>query len=102
MSLARDLGLPVFFLGWGSNLLVRDRGIRGVAARLRGDFEKVEFLEDCRVRAGAGVRLPRLVCLCAARGLSGAEPLVGVPGTVGGALVMNAGTREREIGDLVR
>lgn len=94
--------IPVLFLGLGSNLLVRDGGWRGIAARLRGDFEKLEFLEDCRVRAGAGMRVPRLVTLCAGRGLAGAEPLVGVPGTVGGALVMNAGTRDGEIGPLVR
>lgn len=102
MRLAREQKLPVLFLGWGSNLLALDGGVRGVVARLRGDFEKVEFLEGCRVRSGAGVRIPSLVSLCAERGLSGHEPLVGVPGTVGGALVMNAGTRELEIGILVR
>lgn len=100
--LAREEGVPVFMLGWGSNLLVLDGGIRGIVARLRGDFEKVEFLESGLVRAGCGVRVPQLVSLCAEKGLAGGEPLVGVPGTVGGALVMNAGTREGEIGPLVR
>lgn len=98
---AREEGVPVFWLGWGSNLLVRDGGLRGIAARLRGEFETAEFLSAERVRAGAGLRVPQLVSLCAERGLEGSEPLVGVPGTVGGALVMNAGTREGEIGPLV-
>ncbi|MBI4385914.1 MAG: UDP-N-acetylmuramate dehydrogenase [Elusimicrobia bacterium] len=98
---ARRRRLPVFFIGWGSNLLVRDGGLRGIVARLRGEFDAVRF-DGVRVFAGAGVRLPALVSACARRGLAGAEPLIGVPGTVGGALVMNAGTREGEIGDLVK
>ncbi|HVE14594.1 MAG TPA: UDP-N-acetylmuramate dehydrogenase [Elusimicrobiota bacterium] len=94
-------GVPVFLLGWGSNLLVLDGGIRGVVLALRGEFESLSF-DGCRARAGAGVRLPALAVECGKRGLSGAEPLVGVPGTVGGSLVMNAGTRDGEIGALVR
>ena len=97
-----EFELPLLMLGWGSNLLVRDGGVRGVVARLRGEFERIEFLGGGRVRAGAGVRVPQLVAACGQRGLGGDESLVGVPGTVGGALVMNAGTREGEIGPLVR
>ncbi len=99
---ARRRRLPVFVLGWGSNLLVRDGGLRGIVLRLKGDFEKLRFLGERRVWAGAGVRLQKLVLACAQRGLAGTEPLIGVPGTVGGGLVMNAGTREGEIGDIVR
>lgn len=99
---ARREGVPVFVLGWGSNLLVLDGGIRGIVLRLRGEFEKIRFPGERLVRAGAGVRLPALVTRCASRSLAGTEPLIGVPGTVGGALAMNAGTREGEIGDLVR
>jgi UDP-N-acetylmuramate dehydrogenase len=101
-SFAKKHKVPVTVLGWGSNLLVLDGGIRGIVLRLRGEFEKIEFLVDCRVRAGAGVRLPTFVTACAEKGMAGAESLVGVPGTIGGALVMNAGTREGEIGTLVR
>lgn len=101
-AFARRHHLPVFPIGWGSNLLVRDGGLRGIVLRLRGEFEKIRFLEGHSVWAGAGVRMPQLVLRCAQRGLAGTEPLVGVPGTVGGGLVMNAGTREGEIGDLVR
>ena len=98
---AQNHRVPVTYLGWGSNLLVLDGGIRGIVARFRGEFERIDFLDGGRVRAGAGVRLPTLVTECAEQGLGGAESLVGVPGTIGGALVMNAGTREGEIGPLV-
>jgi len=98
---ARDRELALTTLGWGSNVLVRDGGVRGIVLKLAGDFERIEFLEGDRVRAGAAVRVPQLVSQCAERGLGGDESLVGVPGSVGGALVMNAGTREGEIGSLV-
>lgn len=101
LRLAREARAPVFVLGWGSNLLVKDKGVRGLVLRLAGSFERVEFLADGKVRAGASVRVPQLVVSCARRGLSGLEPIVGVPGTVGGAVVMNAGTRDGEIGALV-
>lgn len=102
MRLAQGEKRPVFFIGFGSNLLIRDGGVRGIVARLRGDFEKLEFLPKNQVRAGAAVRVPQLVTACAEKGLGGDESLVGIPGTVGGALVMNAGTREGEIGALVK
>lgn len=98
----RSSAVPWFILGWGSNLLVRDGGVRGVVLRFKGEFDRLRLAGDGRVHAGCAVRLPRLVTYCASHGLAGSEPLVGVPGTVGGALVMNAGTREGEIGDLVR
>lgn len=91
---------PLFFLGAGSNLLVDDSGIRGVVAHLRGEFEQLSFNGNL-VRVGAGMFLPTLVRQCAEKGLGGMEPLVGVPGTVGGALVMNAGTRDLEMGSVV-
>lgn len=96
-----ELKVPTLFVGWGSNMLVREGGVRGLVVRLRGDFEKLEFREEGRVWAGAGVRCPALVTAAAERGLGGDESLVGIPGTVGGALVMNAGTREGEICELV-
>jgi UDP-N-acetylmuramate dehydrogenase len=92
--------LPVFFLGAGSNLLVSDQGIRGVVIHLQGDFRKT-FFEGPVVQAGAGAWMPALVKQCAEKGLSGIESLIGVPGTIGGGLVMNAGTREGVLGDVV-
>ncbi|HVA66215.1 MAG TPA: UDP-N-acetylmuramate dehydrogenase [Elusimicrobiota bacterium] len=100
-ALAAEQELPVFFLGQGSNLLVLDRGIRGVVVRLKGAFDAIETLDHGRVRAGAGARVPKLASFCAQKGLAGLEPLIGVPGTVGGALVMNAGTPDGEIGPWV-
>ena len=101
LRVARAAAVPVFILGWGSNLLVRDRGVRGIVLRLSGRFDEIEFVGEGRVRCGASVRVPQLVVACAEHGLSGLEPIVGVPGTVGGALAMNAGTRDGEIGPLV-
>ena len=100
LRVARAAEVPFFILGWGSNLLIRDRGVRGLVLRLTGEFDRVEFPGGGRVRAGASVRVPQLVVACAEQNLSGLEPLVGVPGTVGGALAMNAGTRDGEIGPL--
>ncbi len=91
--------LPVFFLGAGSNLLISDKGIRGLVLHLGGDFKRVDFQEST-LSAGAGALMPTLARQAAQRGLSGVESLIGVPGTVGGGLVMNAGTREGWIGDV--
>lgn len=94
--------VPIFWIGWGSNLLIRDGGIRGLVARLKGDFEKTDFLKNGLAYAGAAVRLPKLIVSAAKKGLGGAEALVGIPGVIGGALAMNAGTPGLEIGSLVR
>ncbi len=93
-------GLSVFFLGAGSNLLVSDRGIRGLVIHLQGDFRRIEF-NGTRVRVGAGVLMPTLARQAAEKGLAGIESLIGVPGTIGGGLVMNAGTREGWLGNVV-
>jgi UDP-N-acetylmuramate dehydrogenase len=92
--------LPYFFLGAGSNLLVADRGMRGLVLHLQGDFRKLE-ISDTKVIAYAGAWMPTLAKQAADRGLAGAESLIGVPGTIGGGLVMNAGTRDGVLGDLV-
>src|SRR4029077_14222401 len=99
-ELLRNHPLPVFFLGAGSNLLVSDRGIRGVVIHLQGDFRRIEFNEN-HVKVGAGVMMPALAKQAAERGLSGVESLIGLPGTIGGGLVMNAGTREGWLGRVV-
>ena len=90
LRLSREAGATVFVMGAGSNLLVSDRGVRGVVLCLGQAMGRVEF-EGERVRACAGVLLPRLAKLAAGRGLSGLEWAGGVPGTVGGAVAMNAG-----------
>ena len=97
---AREAGLPAKVIGNGSNLLVGDRGIRGIVIRLAPNFSEVQWLEQ-GVVAGGGVKLGRLVKEAAEVGLSGLESTVGIPGTLGGALATNAGTDTGCIGDLV-
>ncbi len=98
---ARSEGIPWRVLGNGSNLLVRDEGVRGVVLRSRRALDRVE-VEGFVVRAGGGASLPLVANLAASRGLSGLEFGAGIPGTVGGAIVMNAGWHEHEIGPRVR
>jgi UDP-N-acetylmuramate dehydrogenase len=97
---ARARGLPYVVIGNGSNLLVGDRGVRGLVIRLAPRFNEIEWLEDGAV-VGAGAPLARLVKEAAEVGLSGLESTVGIPGTIGGALATNAGTDTGSVGDLV-
>ena len=82
--------LPKLIIGRGSNIVISDSGYRGVAIRLVGDFN-VASIDGEVANAGAGVSLPRLARTCAAYGRGGLEFYVGIPGSVGGAVVMNAG-----------
>ena len=91
LELTRLRGIPVFLLGRGSNLLVRDGGIRGVVVRLsQPEFSKIEVQGDCVV-AGAGAKLKDLANAARRAGVAGLEFLEGIPGSLGGALRMNAG-----------
>lgn len=95
-------GLSWFPAGKGSNLLVADEGFDGVVIVLAGEFRNWRFDDDaCRVTVGAGTILSRLVQEVFHRGYSGMEFAVGTPGTVGGALRMNAGTKDDWIGSRV-
>jgi UDP-N-acetylmuramate dehydrogenase len=87
---AREHGVPVTILGGGTNVLVGDGGIRGLTIRLAKSLKKVE-IEETRVTADAGVLYPVLANTTAGRGLAGLEFATGIPGTVGGAVYMNAG-----------
>jgi len=85
---AKDAGVPWFLLGHGANILVGDRGFRGLV--VRSEVGGVDFLDGSRVRAGAGVETyPDLVDATVARGLGGLHHFVGIPSTVGGALWQN-------------
>jgi UDP-N-acetylmuramate--alanine ligase len=87
----RDEQLPLFAIGRGSNLLVRDGGIRGVVVHPRGGiFEKIE-IDASEITAGAGVKLRQVAYAARAANLGGLEWMEGIPGEVGGALRMNAG-----------
>jgi UDP-N-acetylmuramate dehydrogenase len=88
---ALDPGVPVLPLGVGSNLLVRDGGVEGVAIRLGRGFSAVEARDDHQIYAGAAVPDAVLAREAAKAGIAGLEFYRGVPGTIGGACVMNAG-----------
>ena len=92
----------VFWVGLGSNLLVRDGGIGGVVILAGRGLGGIGQCGNRTVRAGAGVPCAKLARHCAMRGLAGGEFLAGIPGTVGGALAMNAGAHDVETWDLVR
>ncbi|MEW6097317.1 MAG: FAD-binding protein, partial [bacterium] len=97
VKLCNQFQTPYFILGGGSNLLVKDKGIRGVVIKLVGDFKKIQLFDNGRIVAGAGVLLPRLVNLAYKKALSGLEFAVGIPGTIGGAVIGNAGIAEKSI-----
>lgn len=94
--------VPLLPIGVGSNLIVRDGGVPGVVIRLAGRaFARIGTLDGARVRAGAGA-LDSMVAKAAAKaGVAGLEFYVGVPGTIGGALTMNAGCYGRETRDVL-
>lgn len=90
VALCRNAGVPFVCVGNGSNLLVSDDGFRGVVVSTRRGMEQLEINDDL-VKAGAGVLLGKLASECCRAGLGGLEFAGGIPGTVGGAVVMNAG-----------
>ena len=97
----QDSDVDYMILGNGSNLLVSDDGIRGVVIRLDGDFRKITLLDDTTIFCGAGATLAYLCKFALNCGLSGLEFAWGIPGTVGGAVFMNAGAYDGEMKDVV-
>jgi UDP-N-acetylmuramate dehydrogenase len=93
LAFAERDGLPVVTIGEGNNLLVADEGVRGVVLKLQGVFARLQFRGD-EAMVGAGVNLGAFIRAAAGCGLGGLEHLAGIPGTVGGALAMNARTPE--------
>jgi UDP-N-acetylmuramate dehydrogenase len=96
---SKPADLPVSVVGVGSNLLIRDGGIPGVVVRLPGSFGKIAA-EGTRIRAGAAALDATVARGAAEAGIAGLEFLRGIPGTIGGALRMNAGCYGREIKDV--
>lgn len=94
-------GESVTWVGLGSNLLVRDGGIRGSVIATSGVLNGLQTLEGNHVRAEAGVACAKVARFCARQGLTGAEFLAGIPGTMGGALAMNAGAFGGETWEIV-
>lgn len=99
LQACRADGVSYRLLGGGSNLLVRDEGISGAVIRLSGEgFCKTEILDQRLAKAGAGASLASLISHTVRAGLAGLETLVGIPGTVGGALHGNSGGKSGDIG----
>ncbi|MEW6557488.1 MAG: UDP-N-acetylmuramate dehydrogenase [Elusimicrobiota bacterium] len=95
--------IPYLVIGFGSNILVKDKRIKGVVIRLMGELSSLDFnLQKKSVTAGGGCSLQLFVKKCAENGLSGMEFLVGIPGTIGGAVIMNAGAKDNSIGFLIK
>jgi UDP-N-acetylmuramate dehydrogenase len=98
LAFTRKESLPYLVVGKGSNILVRDGGLKGIAVLLKGELEGVEEKEGT-IHAGGGLGLSELVRFSQKQGLAGLEFLAGIPGTVGGAVAMNAGAWGKSTGD---
>ena len=96
----KEWDVPIAVIGRGSNLLVSDTGFKGISIRLVGELAKLE-VDGKVVSVGAGLALPALSKMMSRGGLSGVEFAFGIPGSVGGALIMNAGAWGSSFGDVV-
>ena len=94
---AEENNIPLYVIGNGSNILVTDRGIRGIVLKI--DLQKIEINEE-EVTVGAGVKVMALAQKLLGEELTGFEELSGIPGTIGGAIRMNAGAYGKEIKDI--
>lgn len=97
---SKPADIPLTVIGVGSNLLIRDGGIPGVVLRLPGAFGKIERVSNTRMRAGAAALDAAVARAAADAGIAGLEFLRGIPGTIGGALTMNAGCYGTETKDV--
>lgn len=97
---ANRKNIPTLILGKGTNLVVKDKGVRGWVVSLTQGMKKVQMNGDA-VEAEAGLSLQRLIQFSIEKGLTGLEPFFGIPGTVGGGLAMNAGAWGVELKDVV-
>jgi len=100
VSICRENRFPVLVMGRGSNLLVRDKGIRGVVIKLDSNFNAIE-IHGADIWAQAGIMLAELARIAANESLSGLEFAEGIPGSLGGAVAMNAGAYEGEMQDII-
>ena len=101
LQFANQHGIETYFVGSGSNLLVADEGIDGLVITLGKSLKRLE-ITGATVFAESGVMLGKMVKECISRNLSGVESMIGVPGTLGGALVMNAGAFGGEISNYLK
>ena len=99
LTMAREKGLPHFILGNGTNLLVADKGYEGVVISLAGEFSEIVDLGNGTFKVGAATPLGRFARHTLKQGYAGIHKLAGIPGTLGGAVYMNAGAYGQEIGN---
>ena len=96
-----EYGIRIYVMGFGSNLLISDDGLRAAVIKFEAEqFAQIQF-EDQEVTAWAGTELSKLVLTCVEKGLSGIEAMTGIPGSVGGAVKMNAGGNFGDLGTAV-
>ncbi len=101
VTVAQEQGVAVRILGGGSNILVREAGVNGLVISLAGAMSSEIVIEETKMTVGAGAKLSHAVIKSVGAGLGGLEHLVGIPGTVGGAVVGNASAGGRDIGSAV-
>lgn len=102
LSIARDKDMPLYIIGKGSNLLVSDNGVRGIIIRIsKINFNRFD-LKTSVLKSESGVLLSKLISYTVEKELSGMESLLGIPGTLGGAITMNAGTNGFSISQILR
>ena len=100
LGLCRQYNVPYSFIGNGSNLLVGDKGIRGVVIEMTDSMGNIE-VDGTKITAQAGAMLSKIANTAASNGLGGMEFAAGIPGSVGGAVVMNAGAYGGEMKDII-
>ena len=100
VSKAKEYSVPVYFMGNGSNILVKDKGVRGMIVRFGANMSSTK-VEGNVISAGAGISMARLASIAAENSLTGFEFASGIPGTLGGGIVMNAGAYKGEMKDVV-
>lgn len=100
LALCRQYHVSYSFIGNGSNLLVGDKGIRGVVIEMTDPMGNIE-VDGTKITAQAGAMLSKIANTAASNGLGGMEFAAGIPGSVGGAVVMNAGAYGREMKDII-
>lgn len=102
MAYLRDKSIEPFILGQGSNLLVTDKGIRGVVIKIHGCLTELYLEDQTTIYSGAGITVPRLAKFAQDNTLTGLEKISGIPGDVGGGVFMNAGAYGSEFKDVVK
>ncbi len=104
-TILKDTRTPLLLIGKGANLIIPDEGFSGLVIQLKGEFEMIRIIRRKHhaldVQAGAGCTLSKLLTFAFREGLSGLEPFIGIPATIGGAVRMNAGIPGASISDIL-